>query len=107
MDTVFLKLMCPPPFPTSAVMPQAWFPEVLRNREVGSDSLSLLVSGEATGPLLLLLLSLAAFAALQDLGTCTEWERPLRSVPMASVLLRLRCSSQAGAEAPSGLTVRS
>lgn len=94
MDAVFLKLTCPPPSPTSAVMPQAGFLEVLRNREVGSDSLSLLVSGGATGPLLLLLFSLAAFAALQDLGTCSGQEGPVRFVPTASLLLRLHRSSQ-------------
>lgn len=90
------------------MMPPAGLLEVPRNREVGSDSgLSLLASGEATAASLLLLLSLAAFAALQDLGTRSGWEGPLRYVRMASMLLRLRCNSQAGAEAPSGLTVHS
>lgn len=78
-------------------MPQAALLEVPRNREVGSDSgLSLLASGEATGASLLLLFSLAAFAALQDPGTHSGWEGPLRSVPEASMLLRLHRSSQAG-----------
>ena len=98
----------PSTYPTSAVMSQAALLEVPRNREVESDSgLSLLASGEVTGVSLLLLFSLAAFAALQDLGTHSGWEGPLRSVPMASMLLRHHCSSQAGVEVPSGLTMPS